>query len=231
MRNHGLSLTLVGMASAAILVAGCSRPPGAGESPAPVGAAQPSQSIAASDCYVVRLQSEGPAAPTSDQVSSSSLIVVGTFKGYGPTKWNTADGTRPPQARLNRGGNSNATILRPLKVKVDTTLKGDAQKMARAYALGGQNGCDEMVFPTAPELVAGQRYLFFLWPVGDVDSDPKGDLAVGDAFAVAADGTLTRTTEAPIALDVLASQIVNGTVPTPEPPATAAPEPTDSGPG
>jgi hypothetical protein len=184
-----------------------------------------SPTASAADC-IVKSATPGQGDDSTAGLSALvPLITLGTFEGYGTPAWNTPDGRRPTQEQVQSG--APITIWRPLKTKTDQSLKGDAKTVTRAVARGGQIGCDVVDYGD-PVLDEGQRYVFFFYDVSDSLGKLRGDLVLVTAWPVAADGTVTRPLEDPIAVSDLATAI-SGPAPSITPYPT--PTPAESGPG
>jgi hypothetical protein len=222
-----LSYGLVLAAASAMLAVGCSQPSASGTT---TGAAANASAAASDpdDCLSITVPAEGKSASLFQQAESSDLIVVGSFKGYGPDKWNTPDAKRPPQSKPS--DLTSAVIMRPIKARVDQTIVGKETQMAHALSLGGKLGCDSYTYERTPELDIGQTYVYFLWPMGDSTGRLRGDLGLGAAYPVNGDDEVVLPDGTTITLSDLTQQIETGTLPTPLPQAVPAePDPSSMG--
>ena len=112
------------------------------------------------------------AGPPEDDRTLATEIVLGTFDGYGPSRWNTPDGHRPSKLEAQE---KPATLIRALLFTPIEQFVGAGSSLERAMVPGGVSGCDRMSFDVDP-LTVGRRYIFFLMPVSDSEGWMAGDL-------------------------------------------------------
>lgn len=156
-----------------------------------------------SGCYEVEAM-PSQAAPTVEHLADlSSAILLGTFDGHDEARWNTPDGHRPTPNELTE---TSARLYRPLRITLERAIRGTAGDAAHAFDPGGRLDCDLVAFIGGPELVQGQRYVFFLLAVTNSVGDEAGDLQLIDAWPVGADDMVETPGEGPKRLaDLIAS--------------------------
>jgi len=103
----------------------------------------------------------------------SSVVVIGTITEIGEAQWNTTDG-RAPQGR----DIEPSQVLRLLRVKVESVVKGTAPSVVTAWIPGGQIGCHGFAMGGFADAQIGGRYVFFL----NVTQPRNGISGVGGAW-------------------------------------------------
>lgn len=88
----------------------------------------------------------------------SSSVVIGTITGIGKAQWNTTDGAPPSE----RHDIEPSRVMRLLRVKVETVVKGAAPAVATLSIPGGTIGCHRFDMGGFAEAQIGGRYVFFL---------------------------------------------------------------------
>jgi hypothetical protein len=193
-----LGLVLAACSAAAPPPSSAPSPSAAGKVP-PSGATPPAQTPAPSPTCLDRSAEVDTIEPTVENLAGViPTVVVGTFVGYGPGQWNTPAGDRPgPSSDLS------TLIVRPARINVDQALRGDLAAAKVARVQGGQVGCNRETYSSAPLLVTGQRYVFFLQD--DPEPSHKGSSAklVGWAWPVATDGTVVTPLEGTVGLSTI----------------------------
>jgi hypothetical protein len=188
---RGLAVALV---VGFVALAYISRPnqltPAAGPASVPtsIGTIDP---IGEQPCWDVHVQADLLPQTASMFALQSRFVGVGTFTEFGPSFWNTVHGGVPRSREESR----DALILTEIVVEFQNQLRGRVDGVRLAIR-GGDVGCSHMTYPGGPELMEGQRYLFFgsgpfdadghytmfaAWPVGnnDVAHTPRdGDIPV-----------------------------------------------------
>jgi hypothetical protein len=150
---------------AAFLV-GCSDYQGGVQSPESFKPAGPSPDSTLSDdeCYVLHGTREPLPHSIETMAALSSVIVVGTFEGYGKPFWNTPNGARPTHEELTT---SSARIVRPVLIAAEAALRGSVDETANALVAGGEIGCDSITYDPDLSLNVGVSYVLFLAPIAD----------------------------------------------------------------
>ncbi|MEP7379105.1 MAG: hypothetical protein ABI725_06020 [Chloroflexota bacterium] len=147
----------------------------------------------------------------------SAVMVAGTFGGYGPGRWNTPDGKRPTSEEY-LDSTYDVTIVRDVRISVETSVRGAPTDLEGAYVRGGEIGCDSIRYSHIPELEPGSRWLFFLnpGPVGDANSPVLTELL--RAWPISAKNVVTTDAGALMPLDELDAAV--GSIPyTPDDPS------------
>jgi hypothetical protein len=129
----------------------------------------------------------------------SDAVVVGTFEGYGPGYWTTADGKRPSSEEF-RHATYDITIVRNITFKVEQAIRGSAQDVDGAYVRGGVVGYDSISYSNMPELMLGSRLVLFLAPVRIGSTSSAAQQQVTSAWPVTDDGVATTDAGSPISL-------------------------------
>jgi hypothetical protein len=152
---------------------------------------------------------------TIANLAAHETVVVATVKAIGPSVFNTADGRKP--LGYPRVG-SNATVVTPVVLDVSQVVRGDAQTGPLQVLLsGGQAECVTVTVDIAPELEAGQRYVFFVYPSFDADNTKRPDLPrITTAWPVDANGAVQTELEGSMSLASLAAAVAQVS-PAPEP--------------
>ncbi len=215
-----------------VLFAGCTvaATPTSTNAPPPSldGAVSPSTKT---DCLNQIVTSERVPSTISNVASFSSTIVLGTFLGYGDARWNTRDGNPPVVSDPHKL--PEILIYSPVKIAVDSSLRGDAAATATARVLGGQVGCNAQRWQAAPALAVGTKYVFFVQPSRDSEVSGITDPWVAWAWPTNADGSVQTPLEGDVTLDDLAKAIADSPVvpiPTPLPEVPQSPEATQPSP-
>ena len=207
MSGKDISMMLHRLAPAAVALllvvgaAACSTagPVGAPPTPPPAPTA-----AAAADCLDMSVQ-EDPVPQTTTNLSMfSTSVLVGTFKGYGGPKWNTPSGARPGASDFK---SKPARILTPTNIKVDKAIRGDPSDGPHVFVRGGKLGCDEVDYSNAPQLQAGQSYVYFLAPVSDSEGKASRDLVILAAWPVASGDTVSTPSEGDLSVADLSAQV------------------------
>ncbi len=77
--------------------------------------------------------------------TKAAVILLGRVQEIGSARWTTVDGQRPADPR---SADSPYTIFRPVRVQVDTVLKGTyADQAIQLYAIGGVVEADSVLWP------------------------------------------------------------------------------------
>jgi hypothetical protein len=127
----------------------------------------------------------------------SSVILAGTFNGYGAAHWNTPDGSRPIAKSFRE---TSARLVRPLAFALDAPVRGDNVAGQHALQLGGALGCDRVSYSDQLLLQAGVRYVYFLAPVADSSGKVQTDVALIDAWPVGSDDVVQTRSDGPLPL-------------------------------
>ena len=158
--------------------------------------------IAEGSCFVVHVQATIGPRTVAAMAAMSPDIIVGTFQGFGPSRWNTPDGTRPTSNEFN---STSARLVRSVSIGVQTTVRGAGASASQAIVRGGQLGCDVSSFSDSPSLTVGSRYVFFLVPVGNSMGGPSSDLLVLEAWPIDANGTVQTREDGAIPLSQIST--------------------------
>lgn len=146
--------------------------------------------LPAPSCVDMSIVAEQSATPRSmaDLAAKSVVVVVGTFGGYGAARWDTPDGERPPAADFL--DYSKVPMLeRPVSIDAQTTIRPPGPGDLQATVRGGQVGSDRIAITDddTQALIVGNRYLFFIPPLGDINGDLSPIPTVLDAWTVDGD--------------------------------------------
>ena len=150
-----------------------------------------------SGCYEVVAQPSQEAPSIEHLTRTASSILVGTFEGHDPARWNTPDGHRPTPGELQE---TSARLHRPLKIAVEQAPRGSAEDAAHAFDPGGRLDCDLTALAGGRELNPGVRYVFFFLAVMNSVGDMVGDLQLLDAWPVDADDVVETPGEGSLPL-------------------------------
>lgn len=185
----------------------------------------PGATLSDDECFVLHGIRE-PIPQTIDNMTAlATVILVGTFEGYGKPMWNTPDAARPTYEEFT---NTSARIVRPVMLDVETALRGLKDAAEGARVTGGEIGCDSVTYEPDLSLVAGTRYVCFLAPTAESSGEVVSSLIPIDAWVVAADVVETRL-DGSTSLEALAKAIEASPytgIYEGEPASTEKPEPT-----
>lgn len=116
----------------------------------------------------------------------ASAVLVGTVTGVGAARWNTADGLPPADPHP-----SASSVVRLLRVQVETVVKGAAGPVVTASIPGGVIVCDQFFVSWIPRSVeVGGRYVFFLG--GTTRIGPESVSGVSQMWPIEGDQVSTR---------------------------------------
>jgi hypothetical protein len=180
---------------------------------------------ASEDCIDIGVVSSQLPRTVENLRNDATDIVVGVFRSYGPTEWNTPDGHRPTSAEVEE---TSVVIVRSLSIDLVSELRGDGAAAQHAIAAGGSIGCDRVSFSNDMPLLAGQRYLLFMFPVNDSVGQPSGDFLVFAAWPVDDADIVETANEGPMPLADVRASIEEGPKPS-IPPSPGEPESTTPG--
>ncbi len=132
--------------------------------------------------FFFRVQAQ---APTPD----STQVVLGTVTSFGPGRWTTPDGRRPPgypQAR------TDATIYTPATIAVERVLQGRIPANEREIEIRQWGGTDGQITASRSTggvipLTPGGRVILFLQP-GQWSSGGHGSIPAGDYYLLWSEG-------------------------------------------
>lgn len=88
-------------------------------------------------------------------IRGATVIVVGVVESVGDARWSTPDGNPPGNLR-------DATIYRPVRFRVERTLKGDVTETLEFRVLGGRVGNIGMTADDFPDFQPGERDVLFM---------------------------------------------------------------------
>jgi hypothetical protein len=141
-----------------------------------------------------------------EDVANSTAVVIGTITGIGGGQWNTPGGNAPNVDHL-----SGWSVIRFLRVGVDTVVNGKAPGTVTLWVPGGQIGCQMFSVGGFAGIEVGSRDVFFLrnarprsnvtgvdqaWQVWSMDGDRVATAFEGH-LPVAALIERARSTSAP----------------------------------
>jgi hypothetical protein len=137
-------------------------------------------------------------------MAGSPAIVIGTFQGFGTTKWNTPGSRRPTPAEFAK---SAAMLVRPVSIKVENILRGSIASIPHAIVRGGQLGCDLITHSDTPNLTVAVRYIFYLIPVADSDLKPSSDMLVVAAWPIDSNNMVDTVDDGQVPLSQIAATL------------------------
>lgn len=95
-------------------------------------------------------------------VVAADRIVLGTVETIYPSRWNTPDGSLPPNTTIQTLS-PDTRIFTDVDVRVERNLKGPASgDVVRVRIRGGTVGQDTMLADYEPEFTVGQRVVLLL---------------------------------------------------------------------
>ena len=157
------------------------------------------------DCIEIKVMSS--AGPPDDLRELATEVVLGTFVGYGPSRWNTPDGHRPSKVEAQQ---KPARLIRSLIITPIEQIVGSGSSIDRAVVRGGILGCDRVSFDVDTPLTAGATYVFFLFPIQNSEGQLSGDQSMIMAWPVHPDGTVSTGAYGDLQLDAAKDVIING---------------------
>ncbi len=148
------------------------------------------------------------ASGTDDREPFSQLAQrrVGTFRGYGPSFWDTPDGSRPQRADVDSGASE---ILTPVAIDVSEVAKGDGDAADEAVVWGGTVGCDRFSSEGDLTLEAGERSFFSLLPQTK-EGKATGHVWVVTSWLIGPDDEVDTPLEGTRSMDQLIREIPAG---------------------
>lgn len=162
--------------------------------------------LASGDCFDAH-RFVTPVEPTIENLSASSpSVVVGTFRGYGPSFWDTPDGSRPQRADVDSGASE---ILTPVAIDVSEVAKGDGDAADEAVVWGGTVGCDRFSSEGDLTLEAGERSFFSLLPQTK-EGKATGHVWVVTSWLIGPDDEVATPLEGTRSMDQLIREIPAG---------------------
>lgn len=223
MNRHRLAAAI----GVVVLFAACTAVPGAKPSATlPPASATPAPSPAPVGCLVLTAE-EGHGPKTIAELRQATTdTVIGVFGGFGEPRWNTPDGKRPTPEEFRE---KPARLRRSVAIELQGEVRGAREHAARAVARGGTLGCDMMTYEGDPELVEGQRYMFFLLELTDSEGKPSGDYLVVEAWPIGNGDVVKTAADGELPLPAAIAAVKNGPKVTP-PPSPGEPPETTSGP-
>jgi hypothetical protein len=166
----------------------------AGPSPTPLSSA--TDGAGSEPCWTSDIHADLLPQTASTYATQSRFVGVGTFTGFGPAFWNTADAQAPSSAKTF----GDALILTEIFVDFQSELRGSADGVRLAIR-GGEIGCSYMNFPNPPDLAEGHRYLFF----GSGPFDADGHFTMWVAWPFTAGGLVGTPEDGDLSLDNVGS--------------------------
>ena len=144
---------------------------------------------------------------------ASSVIVAGTFLGYGQAAWNTPSGAAPATV----SDSSPAHLVRAAQIDTSQVLRGSAAAVASARVDGGDLGCVHYRYDDALALQPNLRYVFFFQPAMDSASNPLSSLWLYQAWPLSPADVIQTTLEGAVPLSDLVRVIAANPVLIPPP--------------
>ncbi len=161
--------------------------------------------VTESPCIQISFVGE-PIPPTiANAADFSDIVVVGTLVGYGPDRWSTADGHRPTWNEVRSDGLS---IVRPVSIAVERTLRGDSTTLGSVFVLGGRVGCDTFSVSDPLDAAVGTRAVYYLGTTTDGPS-------LLEAWAITADDMVVTPLDGLVPLQEIVDSLGNGATQTP----------------
>jgi hypothetical protein len=168
-----------------------------------------------------------------DAAKRASQIAIGKVSMVEAARWNTPDGQRPPNLRVDASGYVRIPVLKsqgavpgiytPVVISIEKGLKGVGQeKQLKVSFTGGTVGADSIVAADEPIPAGGQTVVFFgqrptAEPNGDVLDVPLAVYLVSGDQAKASFGGMGQLPLADLERRVLAA---TGSTSTPQPTST-----------
>jgi hypothetical protein len=165
---------------------------------------------ASEDCIDVGVISSQLPRTIANLREDATDIVAGVFRSYEPTQWNTPDGHRPTSEEIRE---TSPRIVRTVSIDLVSELRGDGAAAQHAIAAGGSIGCDRVSYSNDMPLLAGQRYLFFMFPVNDSVGQTSGDFLVFAAWPIDDADIVETANEGPMPLADVRTAIEQGPKP------------------
>jgi hypothetical protein len=218
------TVCLVASALIAVTAAGCV---GGGAEASPTKGMGPNEtprlvSTATPDPSCINVQTNVDWWPmTIDNVAGASTdVIVGTFKSYAPTQWNTPDGKRPAGVVTDE---TPAHLIRHVVIDQPRAIRGKVGDAAHSRVNGGDLGCDHYIQSDSLGLTPDQRYVFFYIPVPSSEAGPPNDVWLYQAWPIGSDDIVQTGLDGDIPLAQLESKVAQTPLWTPPPTPTPTP--------